>query len=417
MGSIFSTDEKKDDKDDVKKLDDTSDDDKDVMNGEDVKNLLEGTSDEKNSLTSLGIGNFDGDSTTSDITGKTETQDGGSAHNFDSVMDLKKFIIAQKRDNPNINLSKMRFNKYDIFRVLKQLDPEFQQGGSNNSEIQSELSDAQSINNIKQVIAKEISKIKEEHVGGGCDCEGNKKKENKQKGGGVYYNPKVAKDSSSSSISSSDDDDEKKINKSSSSSVSSSSSISKKKSKKHVPEKIQQIKSSDTVQYEESDTIGNTESSESGKYKKPKPKSKSKSKSKVNKFISSDTNTDNNNSNFIINESSESSKINLSDDDSDSNDVKETSNGNSDEFGSAKKLNTKKTSAKKNKSKKSKKINKYNEDNDEDDDEHDDNKFSSATGEEGFNFSIFPFDTSNIESSDSKSSLSARNYRTVRRKI
>jgi len=207
-------------------------------------------------------------------------------------------------------LGRKRYTKYDLFKILKDIDSDFQKGGEDKSDIESSLNDDKSMEHIKDIILKELENLKKkksQQVGGSsCGCDGtknNKSKNNKSNVNKSNVNKKlfsmsnveveevqqnggaVIIDNDSSSTSSSSD----------SSSSSSDVEAGKKKSKKSKPKVV---KKNDDVDKSESDDTSRffIETSESGKNnitsngedsehdkKKSKSKSKSKSKPKLNK--------------------------------------------------------------------------------------------------------------------------------------
>jgi hypothetical protein len=265
-------------------------------------------------------------------------------------------------NNNNIlanNVNNKRYTKYDLFKILKDIDSEFQKGGKeeNNSDENSSLNDEKSMDHIKNIILKELENLKKnksEQLGGaGCVCDGTKQNkfsmknvevEQQIQGGGAIVIDNPSSDSSSSSSTS-------------------SSEVGKKKGKT-VTKKAKK----------------NTKSSKKAK----------KSLSISNEDDDNDNNGESNSSRFFI-ETSESGTN------------EHTSNADFSENGKKKK---------KTKAKKIIKNKVYDKEEDEDENEenNDDNTKENNSDSEGL--SIFPFN-----SSDVKSSLSVKNYRMLRRKI
>jgi len=243
------------------------------------------------------------------------------------------FGYSDDEEVDSAKLPRRRYTKYDLFRMLKDLESDLQTGGGDdddNNNVDSSLDDEKSMDNIKRVILKELQNLKEnksQQLGGvGCDC--NTSKENNRKAKlnmnnvvveGQFGGNVIVDDSSSSTSSSSSDSDE------------------------------------------------------AGKYQK---KSKKKSKSTNKKYDDDeDKKTDND-------DDDESSRFFIQASDSNENGM--TSNS-----------SVKKNSYKKKTNKKSKK-----------------NSSKQNFSEDSEGLSIFPFN-----SSDVKSSQSIQNFRTLRRRI
>jgi hypothetical protein len=85
------------------------------------------------------------------------------------------------------NNNRKRYTKYDLFRMLKELDSEFQQGGGEDDkdDDESSLNDEKSMEHIKSIILRELDALKKnksQHLGGsGCGCDGDKTNKNKNK--------------------------------------------------------------------------------------------------------------------------------------------------------------------------------------------------------------------------------------------
>ena len=244
-----------------------------------------------------------------------------------------------------------RYTKYDLFRILKQMDSDFQKGGNDENDVESSLNDEKSMEHIKNIILKELDNLKKskaQHLGGSkCGCDSTKVNSSKlnlknveidneyQAGGNIV------------------------IDDSSSTSSSSSSSSSSEAGKKTKPSK-KSSKSSKKLQAVEQDS----EPSDSSKF-----------------FIETSESGNGENFNF-------------------------TSNGEESEYGK-KKLSKLGKSGKSNKSNKSK-SRKQKEESEKPASETP--NFDSADSE---GLSIFPFNSSDVKSS----SVSAKNYRMLRRKI
>jgi len=74
---------------------------------------------------------------------------------------------------------KKRYTKYDLFKMLQEMDSEFQRGGNDNTENgeESDLSDTKAMEHIKNVILKELNNLKANkanQLGGNCGCDGTK---------------------------------------------------------------------------------------------------------------------------------------------------------------------------------------------------------------------------------------------------
>ena len=172
------------------------------------------------------------------------------------------------------NLQRKRYTKYDLFKMLKEIDSEFQMGGNDEQDDnESSLNDEKSLEHIKSVILKELENLKNsksQQLGGsGCGCDsGNKKKlastkklsnvniDNQKQVGGT-----IMVDDSSSSTSSTDD-----------SSSTDSDNEAGKKSKKSKKSSKKNKKSKSIKKYNQSDSDDNSsrffiETSESGKEK------------------------------------------------------------------------------------------------------------------------------------------------------
>lgn len=129
----------------------------------------------------------------------------------------------------SLKLPRKRYTKYDLFKMLKDLESDFQTGGNGeddendeDDENGSSLNDEQSMDNIKRVILKELQNLKENKSnqlgGNNCGCDNSKKNKNcnnehlnlnnvvveNQLGGNVILDDS----SSSTSSSSSSDSDE-----------------------------------------------------------------------------------------------------------------------------------------------------------------------------------------------------------------
>lgn len=159
-----------------------------------------------------------------------------------------------------------RYNKYDVFRVLKDLDSEFQIGGeksdSEEDDEDNEISD-EIIEEMKKKIDDQLAKSKVK-IGGGCDCDCSNTKNTRsqrQKGGCSSSSSDSSSSSSSNDSSStkseSDDEDDTisssndmkggargKTKRNAKSKVSKKSKPVKKSSKKSKPVKKSSKKSS-----------------------------------------------------------------------------------------------------------------------------------------------------------------------------
>ena len=81
----------------------------------------------------------------------------------------------------SLKLENKRYTKYDLFKILKELDSEYQTGGNDKEATNdSTLNDDKSIEHIKNVILKELETLKNnqtKQVGGvNCDCDNKIKK-------------------------------------------------------------------------------------------------------------------------------------------------------------------------------------------------------------------------------------------------
>lgn len=238
------------------------------------------------------------------------------------------------KDNKN-NFGNKRYTKYDLFKMLRDIDSEYQRGGKDGDDDENtSLDDDKSLEHIKSIILKELDNLKNnksKQLGGnGCGCDGTKSKhfsmknveiEDKLQNGGAI----IIDDPSSSTSSSTSD--------------SSSSEVGKKpKAKKAAPKKTK----------------------------------KTKANKKINKSDEDEVDDDDNSSRFFI-ETSESGVNGL------------TSNGDFSENGK-----------KKRKSKKSR-VNKNKDETD--DDEEENNVPDDEQEDESEGLSIFPFNSSDVKSS------------------
>ena len=243
MGQTFSIEEKQTKEEEklnnIKKLFNNNDDTSDIL---DTLNLTDFNEEKKKPLPMIGgFNNYSGLYTNSDD------------------------------DN---NLQRKRYTKYDLFKMLKEIDSEFQMGGNDEQDDnESSLNDEKSLEHIKSVILKELENLKNsksQQLGGsGCGCDsGNKKKlastkklsnvniDNQKQVGGT-----IMVDDSSSSTSSTDD-----------SSSTDSDNEAGKKSKKSKKSSKKNKKSKSIKKYNQSDSDDNSsrffiETSESGKEK------------------------------------------------------------------------------------------------------------------------------------------------------
>jgi hypothetical protein len=197
---------------------------------------------------------------------------------FDGLHDEQSEFDSSK-------LQRKRYTKYDLFKMLKDLDSEFQTGGKGEEDEGSSLNDEESMENIKKVILKELENLKQnkaQQLGGnscGCDSSGEKKTGFKSKfnlnnvivddqlGGDVVVDDST---SSSTSSSSSDSDEAGKAKKS-------KKNYKKKKEEDEVDE--EEESSRFFIQTSESDENGITSN---GPDKKRSYKKKSNKKSKKN---------------------------------------------------------------------------------------------------------------------------------------
>lgn len=270
-----------------------------------------------------------------------------------NITELKprKQVVNQKKPLPllgganepndedkNKHANRKRYNKYDLFKMLKDLDSEYQQGGGGEDD-ESSLDDAKSMEHIKSIILRELDALKKNKAnklgGSGCGCEGDKtgKNKNKKMKQKSHYKNVVFEKAPNKKMSGGYKDD--------SSSSSSTTSISTK-----------------------GDSSSTTTTSEEAGYKSKKSKktkkSKKSKKSKANKLYNDDEEVDNSDSSKFFIETSESGE--------------KTSNGDEDDDSSS-------SSEEKKKGKKGK----------EDNDDEEENS------EEGL--SIFPFNSSDVKSS------------------
>ena len=188
-------------------------------------------------------------------------------------------------DMDSSKLQRKRYTKYDLFKMLKDLDSEFQTGGNDGDDKdESSLDDKESMDNIKKVILKELQNLKEnksQQLGGlgcGCDSSGEQKNGLKSKfslnnvvveeqlGGNI-----IVDDSSSSTSSSSSDSEAGKK--------------SKKNYKKEKEDEEDEDKDDDEessrffIQTSESDDAGMTSNGPNKKTYKKKSNTKSKKQS------------------------------------------------------------------------------------------------------------------------------------------
>lgn len=143
---------------------------------------------------------------------------GGFYNNVDSEIESEK-------------LERRRYAKYDLFKMISDLESEIQKGGDND-ENETSLNDEESMENIKKIILKELENLKKnksEQLGGvgcGCDASSNTNKKintkfnlnnvvvdddtNNLVGGNVIVVDDSSSTSSSTSSSSSDEAGKKK---------------------------------------------------------------------------------------------------------------------------------------------------------------------------------------------------------------
>ena len=211
---------------------------------------------------------------------------------------------VETSDAESNKLQRKRYTKYDLFKMLKEIDSEFQTGGENNEDgdgDESSLNDKESMENIKKVILKELQNLKENKsqqlggVGCGCDSSGEKKTSLKSKfnmnnivvedqlGGNV-----IVDDSSSSTSSSSSSDSDEAGKKSK---TKSKSKKNKNKDDEDEVEEDDEESSRFFIQTSESDEAGITSNgSEKKSYKKKgNKKSKKQSVKKTNQNYSDDS--------------------------------------------------------------------------------------------------------------------------------
>jgi hypothetical protein len=341
----------------------TSKEEKEKTKLDNIKKLFNNNDKTDDILDTLNLTEFKKDNNTI-VQKKSIPLVGGYDNNFDKNDYTNDKENDYKKDftkNNDDNLRNKRYTKYDLFKILRDIDSEFQKGGQNdNTDINdnnSSLNDEKSLEHIKNIILKELDNLKNNKApqlgGNGCGCDSTKSKnismknvevEQKLQNGGAI----IIDNPSSSSTSSS-------------TSESSSSEIGKKtktKGKKVITKKS---------------------------------KANKKANKKINKSLSEDDDSDDNSSKFFI-ETSESG-IN-----------KFTSNDDLSENGK------KKRKSKKSKLNKNKNVNTENKSSEYKLNEDKSNENNQNEDSEGL--SIFPFN-----SSDVKSSLSVKNYRMLRRKI
>ena len=186
-----------------------------------------------------------------------------------------------------------RYTKYDLFKILKNLDleTEIDQIGGDDVKTESSLNDDESMEHIKNIILKELETLKNnksQQLGGsGCGCSDSNKRKSQKLNSKINFNNVI---------------------------------VDSEENNQHGGTVIIDASSSS------SDTSTSSNSSSSSEYGKSKSKSKTKSKSKhVKRQESSDES-----SKFVI-ETSESGKEKESESESesepDSDTVKQTSNG------------------------------------------------------------------------------------------
>jgi hypothetical protein len=132
-----------------------------------------------------------------------------------------------------------RYSKYDIMKMIRDLDSEYQAGGGNSSDTdKSEDSDVKATKHIKNIILEEINKLKQtdqaQLTGGGCGCNGNDKylrKKNTKKNNGLKVDQTEGK-ARRFKMNGGGDDDEESSSSSSSSFDEEESGRRKRKTKK-----------------------------------------------------------------------------------------------------------------------------------------------------------------------------------------
>lgn len=126
---------------------------------------------------------------------------------------------SDEKDKDN-KYSKKRYTRYDLFKILRDIDSDFQKGGDDdNTDDKTSLNDDKSMEHIKNIILKELENLKNNKAqqlgGNGCGCDGTKPKKfnmknveiednmRMQNGGAIIIDDPSSSTSSSSSESSS----------------------------------------------------------------------------------------------------------------------------------------------------------------------------------------------------------------------
>lgn len=197
-----------------------------------IKKLFNNEDDTDNILESLNLTEFKPVANEQLNAKKNIPLAGGSNLFENNNQNLNNYNNSNSNSNPN-----KRYTKYDLFKILKDIDSEFQKGGEEDDN-ETSLDDAKSLEHIKEIILKELDNLKKnkaEQLGGtGCGCNDTKQQKfqmknveietNIQNGGAII----IDNDSSSTS---------------SNSSNSTSSELGKKKVKKTAPKKSKNTKS------------------------------------------------------------------------------------------------------------------------------------------------------------------------------
>ena len=168
---------------------------------------------------------FDKNDSTSDILDSLNITEFKPDYNTPIKMPLP--ILGGNRNNLKLNSSTSRYAKYDIFKLINELEQNYQNGGSNgkenndltvNNNNDESLSSEQAMEHIKKIILKELKGLQGlkgiEQTGAGCGCDAVKKNNihksiaNLNQQGGLGSEDDEDSDDSSSSTSSSSDSDE-----------------------------------------------------------------------------------------------------------------------------------------------------------------------------------------------------------------
>ena len=95
---------------------------------------------------------------------KLNYQKDPQTESFEDSENEQKQEKEQEKEPQNIlggMNNKKRYTKYDLFKILKEIDSDFQKGGEDNDELEdTTLNDEKSMEHIKNIILKELETLK-----------------------------------------------------------------------------------------------------------------------------------------------------------------------------------------------------------------------------------------------------------------